>query len=801
MVTRSPRPGSPSETGNSGSPRLILAKWILRLEAILGAFARPLLFAGLFLALAWLGVFTELYPWAHLAVLAVFVLIFFDAVAKARAVYRAPSLSSALRRIEEASHLQHRPLDTLTDRPAVEGKEQNLLWQAHLERCRAQLQELRWPRWKLSFADRDPYALRYALLVLLGVAVFTSWGIWGGRLLAAVNPSLGPSLALFRPPVDAWITPPDYTGLPPIMIATPAGPLHADKIITVPEGSTITAYVAEKSGETPRLDVNGASIDFTADDKSDFGVTATIASGDKIAIHRGWRNFGTWRVQIASDRPPAVDFTDPIQSSERKSLQLGWQASDDYSVKTVTATVTPRESLAGADNRPIEIDLAAPEARDARRVSYVDLTASPFAGLPVQIRLNAVDAAGHSASSETVTVTLPERTFFHPLARALIEERRKLLQRPMDDSVRNEAANVMAGIAAHNPADYRNDPVVMMALRAGAVRLVLDRAIETMPSVLDILWQSALRIEDGSTGMAEADLRQAQKELADALDRDASEAEIQQLIDKLHQALGRYMAQLSAQADSRTPMANELERALGDRTNTLTPQDLERMLEQMRDMSASGARDAARGELARLQQLLENLRTGRPQLTDTQKQNLKRLAELRELAKKQQQLLDETFRQAHDKAEGNDLAMRQEDLRRALRSLMDGAKKDDATEDLDHGEREMQNAGTRLKQGAPKDAVPHQTSALQALQQAAEQMANNLRASLFMLPRPGAAGHDPFGRGGFEGFVRDDGSIRVPDRMESRRVREILNELQRRAGDTDRSKAEREYIDRLLQNF
>jgi hypothetical protein len=59
-------------------------------------------------------------------------------------------------------------------------------------------------------------------------------------------------------------------------------------------------------------------------------------------------------------------------------------------------------------------------------------------------------------------------------------------------------------------------------------------------------------------------------------------------------------------------------------------------------------------------------------------------------------------------------------------------------------------------------------------------------------------GQDPFGR---NGFTRDDGGVKVPQQMEMRRVREILNELQRRSGDMNRPKTERDYIDRLLQNF
>jgi hypothetical protein len=250
-------------------------------------------------------------------------------------------------------------------------------------------------------------------------------------------------------------------------------------------------------------------------------------------------------------------------------------------------------------------------------------------------------------------------------------------------------------------------------------------------------------------------------------------------------------------------MNNDLEQALGERTNALTPQDLDRMLEQMRDLSASGARDAARGELAKLQQLLENLRTDRPQLTDAQKDALKRITALRTLSQKQRQLLDETFRQALEgKAENAKLALHQEDLRSALRSLMESSTKDDSTDDLDRSDQAMKNASTNLKQGAPRGAVPHQNEALAALQKAIDGMADSLRSSMFILPQPGKGeGRDPFGRMGFGGFARDDGGVRVPDRMEARHVREILDELQRRAGDAGRSKAERDYIDRLLQNF
>src|ERR1700681_2587616 len=136
------------------------------------------------------------------------------------------------------------------------------LWQTHVARARTQLRQVCWPKWKLSFSDRDPYALRYALLVLLFVSAIFSWGALGGRFIAAINPALGKQLHILNPTLDAWITPPEYTGMSPIMIATPAGARHDGDAINVPEGSVLSAHLAEKDGGTPVLLANDHKTEF-----------------------------------------------------------------------------------------------------------------------------------------------------------------------------------------------------------------------------------------------------------------------------------------------------------------------------------------------------------------------------------------------------------------------------------------------------------------------------------------------------------------------------------------------------------
>jgi uncharacterized protein (TIGR02302 family) len=800
MLPRSHRLFSFSNAVDSGRPQLTFARLIVSLENILSVFARPLMLAGFFAALAWLGVFAALYPWAHLVALVVFVIFLFDALGRARRHWRPTPPSLACRRVEEASGLQHRPLDVLEDRPITLGADQMALWQMHAARAREQIKNLRWPSWKLAFDERDPYALRYAMLILLVVGLLSGWGALGGRLIAAINPTLG-KLHMTAPALDAWITPPEYTHLPPIMIATPAG-MRLDKtVIDVPEGSILSAHLAEKDGAAPTLDVNDDSVSFTAEDQKDYEATQAITGGDRISIARGWQLLGSWRIHVVPDQAPRVAFTEPPSASERKSVKISYEAADDYGVATIMLRVTPRESLPGASDDPIEIPIAAPEAKDVKRASFEDLTAHPWAGLPVQLQLIVTDAVGHKAQSENADFTLPERVFFHPVARALIDARKKLLQGPFDENVRNDTANLMAGIA-HQPSNYRGDPLILMALRSGAVRLILDHGREATLSVNDILWQSAVRIEDGTIGAAEQNLRQAQKELADALDRNASEQDVQKLIDRLHQALAQYLSELSTRMAKRPGPVEDLSQLSGLQTNMLTPKDLDRMLDEMRSLSAAGSREAAREELSRMQQLLENLRTDTPQLSDEQRAALEHLKTIRALAHDQQQLLDKTFQKAEaGKNESRKLATEQNALLGRLHGLL-GAMKGQDTGDLSHGADAMQRAGSALLEGMAQGALPHQNEALKALQQAEQAMLDDLRQSLFMLPMPGVgmARSDPFGRE-YGNMLRDDQGVKVPDQMEVRRVREILNELQRRAGDTARPKTERDYIDRLLQNF
>src|SRR3546814_16681283 len=80
---------------------------------------------------------------------------------------------------------------------------------------------------------------------------------------------------------------------------------------------------------------------------------------------------------------------------------------------------------------------------------------------------------------------------------------------------------------------------------------------------------------------------------------------------------------------------------------TLNRDDFKKMLDEIRKLTRSGARDAARQMLSQLQSMLENLQAARPAPPNAEgRRAMDTLNRLQGLIQQQQQLLDKTFREA-----------------------------------------------------------------------------------------------------------------------------------------------------------
>ena len=118
-----------------------------------------------------------------------------------------------------------------------------------------------------------------------------------------------------------------------------------------------------------------------------------------------------------------------------------YKVEDDYGVSAAEARIerVPTQAAGpnGAQPTPqigkppvFPLSLPRPPVKSAEAKTYRDLTAHPWAGLPVVVTLVAKDEAGNEGFSVTRGVILPERKFMKPLAKAIAEQRRSLVEDP-----------------------------------------------------------------------------------------------------------------------------------------------------------------------------------------------------------------------------------------------------------------------------------------------------------------------------------------------------------------------------------
>src|SRR6202040_2815732 len=106
---------------------------------------------------------------------------------------------------------------------------------------------------------------------------------------------------------------------------------------------------------------------------------------------------------------------------------------DDYGVVSARAAFAPKQA-GDAQPRgralfgPPDFALLLPQARTRSGVGQTtkELADHPWAGTDVVMTLTARDEAGNEGRRAPRELRLPERTFFKPLAKALVEQRKNL---------------------------------------------------------------------------------------------------------------------------------------------------------------------------------------------------------------------------------------------------------------------------------------------------------------------------------------------------------------------------------------
>src|ERR1700704_2900244 len=186
-------------------------------ERLWPALAAPATAVGLFLSVSWLGVWLWLPPTGRAIGLSLFFLLAAAATLPLLRL-RLPTREDALRRLDGKSGLPHRPATTIADDIAAPASAPAslVLWRAHIERALRSAKQLKAGQPTPRLARRDPFALR-ALVLVLVIATFVAAG--GERLqrISAAFDGRG-VIAPANSRIVAGVTPPTYTGKPPVIL-------------------------------------------------------------------------------------------------------------------------------------------------------------------------------------------------------------------------------------------------------------------------------------------------------------------------------------------------------------------------------------------------------------------------------------------------------------------------------------------------------------------------------------------------------------------------------------------------------
>jgi uncharacterized protein (TIGR02302 family) len=784
---------------------------------------------GLFLLLTLFDLW-QLFPaWLHALILLAFAAAIGWLIWRARGALAVADGPAGLARLERDSGIRHQALRALGDRlpEQLVDPATRVLWERHRERLLERVRGLKLRPPRSDLPRRDPWALRALLLLLLVVGLVDARGELGTRFLGAFTLHYGPTVSPPPPRADLWITPPAYTHRAPLGVEQTRGHDH----LSVPAGSEALAQVHNVAADAlakATLGIGAGSQPFKDLGGGSGEVRAKLAQSGRLVIKApDGSELAAWNVVVIPDRPPTAAFGKPPQPTVRGALRLDVDAKDDYGVSEVALQLAPQA-------RPAEIErfsLLKPQAEPAtlETSTYLDLTAHPLAGLPVILRLEAVDGLGQKGLSEPVRITLPERRFNNPLARAIIEQRKALAA---DPAARDDVADRLDVLSTTDLARSLSATVPLSLMVAADGARAADTA-KALRGTMDLLWELALYIEDGSLSTAERDLRAAQEQLRQALMSNASDAELEKLTSQLQEALDRYLTELSRQAQQQQAQQGQQQTAPIDPSQLVDRKDLQSMLDRARDLMRSGARDAAQQLLSQLQQMLENLQAATGQMQPSPSQQS--LADLQKMIQLQQGLLDRSYRmqqgeqgqseqdgeQGQKMPNGGDrdgqmpdspgrAAAEQEGLRRALGELMRrmGEQGMQIPRALGQAELQMRGARDALKGGQPADAVPSQSQALDLMQQGGQAMLEQMQRQAGNGPgqgengmRDGRRGRDPLGRAQFNDGGFDPNGTQVPEEAELGRARHILEELYKRSGERDRAPAELDYYRRLLDRF
>jgi uncharacterized protein (TIGR02302 family) len=835
----------------------------------------PFIVISLFLILTLFHIWPLLSPLMHRLGLALFAMAFIGSFYPLFSL-RFPKESQALKRLDKNSTLPHQPAQAFKDKLEPNLKTQSYqqteaIWLQFKNRLVEKIKQLKVRPPQPETYKQDPYALRMVLMLIVACGLFFQGGNVKSLIANAVT--LPPMINTSNLRVDAWVTPPSYTGKAPILIAdggknakvetttSSRNPNDKKKGFTVPQNSTLTIRI--NGSEAKHVEIESLNSPLKSG-KPDTKKTSQSLNSEQTDNQNKTKEFHIkltengpvkltidtiplkdWRFEITPDNPPIIGLVELPVPAESRALKLKYRVADDYGVLEAKAhlkEIFEKEKSATTLNNKEERPLGSPAefplnlkeqgTKSSEGTTYKDLTDHPWAGLPITLYLSAKDEGENTSNSPEINITLPEYEFTKPIAKSIIRLRKQLIMAPSESPLLSQKLNTIL----YNKKPFEKDLTLYLGLKVTATRLETATTRKEKEDLSKLLYKLARHAEDGDLSAAERELRAAQEELRKALQENSSNEDIQKSIEKLRKALQKYMQALSKQ--------QQKQQAQNNRANqrNMDSKDFEQMLKTIEELSKSGAKDLARQMLSQLQNMLENLQTGKNQNQQQQNRAAKNIEELGKILQQQQRLMDKTFEQNRKQNSQNadrkqsrqqngqqgqqnqqqngqpsgahKLDEEQQALRKQLQELMKKLKnskqgkgqpgkgnKGQNGSPLENADRAMQRAEELLKGKELGNALSQEGQALDQLRKGMEQMAEEMQGMSGKGGSQKAGGKDPLGRPQSSKGMDTSESTKVPDKIDTQRAREILRNLQEKLSDPNRPAPEIDYIERLIKRF
>ena len=790
----------------------------------------PFSVVGLFALISWFGFWPGLPDWLRYATLAFFSLAGLASLYPLLGL-RWPSRADALARVENQTGAPHRPATGFFDKLAGANPDPatRAIWEAHRARLVAGFATLKSGTPSPGLPRRDPYGLRFLLLILLVVAFVFA----GGRFDRLTDPFRGGGAAALAETgaavrIDAWATPPDYTGRPSILLtADLANRDGAD--IAVPQGTEIIIRIAGDEAGTMMVAATASAVveqPRLAEGPREYRVSV----GEDLAVSVGTDGdpVRSWSFDVIPDMAPTIAITGGPERASGGGLQVGYAFADDYGVTDAWGVFTLAAPVPGAqplvDAPALALVIPRSDPRQGEAVTVRDLSSHPWAGLDVDLTLAAADAIGQIGLSDTRTLVLPGRLFTNPLAQQLISQRQALAL----DSRQADNVALAVGRLSEWP-ETLQDLGTFLAMRSAYYRIRNARNEDELRAFLDYLWEIAIAIEANPLADAAAELQAAADALREALERGASDAEIAELTENLRAAMQQYMQT----ALSSGAMQGQARPAEAIETEVIRPDDLEGMLEEMEEFAQTGNRAAAEQLLNQIERMMQNLElTNIDGMQREMQLGQEQLDDLGFLMQQQQQLMDETFelqqqqnapignprteeeaaalleelaeRRAELQQRADELARQQRQIQAQLGQLMERmAGNGEEMFELPDAERNMAEAGERIVEGQLGPAVNDQAEALAQMQATAEALAEQMAegGNGPQINPDGQPPQDPFGRTPPLQGDRFGDNVEVPTEIDRQTARQILEVIRQRLEERGRPQIELDYLERLIELY